>query len=225
MDYRDLASSKKHALHPHPSLQQASRSTSLAPPILNHAHNNFLPLTDNTIRTLDIYLHGITHQQMTIADEDKTRPLYTVENSPSGLFSSRNLTIYKAADTENPEPGFVGTAMFGKFDFHGHSVDMSLNHHSLTYVSPAFEQRLCWETDGEWGVDLVLVGAKKEFIARIDPSLSGCSTFGQLHIFNGAIGTAALDEIVVSGCAFVQYERRIRNRTSAGGGAATGGAY
>ncbi|KAL8877769.1 MAG: hypothetical protein Q9192_008603 [Flavoplaca navasiana] len=162
---------------------------------------------------------------MTIADEDKTHPLYTVENSPSRLFSSRNLTIYKAADIENSKPGVIGTSAFSKLDFHGHSVDMSLSHHSLTYVSPAFEQRLWWETDGEWGVDLVLVDAKKELIAQIDASLSGCSTFGQLHISNGAIDSAALDEIVVSGCAFLQYERRRRNRTSAGGGAATGGAY
>lgn len=206
-------------------MPQASRFTSPASPIQNHAHNNLLPLTDNTTRTLDIYLHGITHEQMTIADEDKSSPLYIVENSPSSLFSSHNLTIYKAADIENPKPAVVGTAMFGKLDFHGHSVDMSLNHHSLMYVSPTFEQRLWWETDGEWGVDLLLVDAKKQLIAKIDATLSGCSTFGQLHIFNGAIGRAALDEIVVSGCAFLQYQRRRRSRTSAGGGAATGGAY
>lgn len=163
---------------------------------------------------------------MTIADEDKTHPLYTVEHGPGGLFSSsHNLTIYKPADMDNPKPGVIGTAAFGKLDFHGHSVDMSLHHHYLKYMSPAFKQQLCWETDGDWGVDLVLVNAKKEVVAKIDASLSGCSTFGQLHISNGAIGTAALDEIVVSGCAFVQYERRRRSRTSAGGGAATGGAY
>lgn len=73
-------------------------------------------------------------------------------------------------------------------------------------------------------MDLVLVNGRKEWIAKFDAALWSMGMIGKLHIANGGITGAALDEIVVSGCAFVEHERRRRQRSSTGAvGSRTGG--
>lgn len=67
---------------------------------------------------------------------------------------------------------------------------------------------MCWECDGVWGADLVLVNGRSEWIARFDASLFSMSKSGKINIVNGGIMGMALDEVVVSGCAMVQLQRR-----------------
>ncbi|KAI4259643.1 MAG: hypothetical protein L6R42_004477 [Xanthoria sp. 1 TBL-2021] len=236
MDYKDMASDEKHGLHPHPLPQRAPPSTSHNSPLMNRAHNSLPPAPDyNTPRTLHIYLDGLTQRHMTIADADKTHPLYTIDQNSGGILSSTpHMTISQPQSPNNPTPAVIGTATFHnmkrtiELEFQGQLVSMDsegIFSRSYAFMSPAFGQRLWWECDGIWGADLVLVNARKEWIAKFDSSLFSWSKLGKLHISNGAISGATLDEIVVSGCAFMQHERRRRNRSSAGGGAASGGAY
>ncbi|KAL8999382.1 MAG: hypothetical protein Q9169_001808 [Polycauliona sp. 2 TL-2023] len=222
MDYRDISSGKRHSLHFHQSSPRASPS--LGPPVLDHT----------TARILYVYIDGMTLRHITIADDQfKTKLLYTIEHNSGGTLSSPpRLTIAKCQSTANPNEAVIGTATLqgGAIDFvsHGHSVSMDRNSffgHSYAFMSPAFRQRLFWETEGIWGVDLVLVNGQREWIAKFDASLFSTSNAGRLHISNKAMSEAALDEIVISGCGFLQNERRKRSRTSAGGGAASGGAY
>lgn len=65
----------------------------------------------------------------------------------------------------------------------------------------------------------MLVNGRREWIARFDASLFSMSKTGKIHVVNGGINGAALDEIVVSGCAMVQHERRRRASSGGGGGA------
>ncbi|KAI4112070.1 MAG: hypothetical protein LQ339_000077 [Xanthoria mediterranea] len=236
MDYKDMGLDEKHGLYHHPIPPHTSPSTSHVSPLTNRAHNRLPPAPDNnTPRTLHIYLDGLTQRHMTIADADKTHPLYTVDQNSGGIFSSTpHITISQPQTANNSTPAVVGTATFHnmkrsiELDVHGQPISMDsegIYTRSYGFMSPAFGQRLWWECEGIWGADLVLANARKEWIAKFDSSLFSWSKVGKLYIANGAISGAALDEILVGGCAFLQHERRRRSRSSAGGGAASGGAY
>ncbi|KAL8767016.1 MAG: hypothetical protein Q9209_006370 [Squamulea sp. 1 TL-2023] len=229
MDYRHSLPNGKHGLQPQPSPQYTSRSASPVVPIASVAKNDLPPAPDyNTPRLLHIYKDGITHRHMTIANADKTHPLYTVKQNSGSIFSSvPHMTITQPQSTNNPTPAVIGTTTFHNWSrtvdltFHGNPVPLEsegIFTRSYAFASPAFEERLRWECDGIWGADLVLVNGKKEWIAKFDASLFSMSKIGKLHIVNGAINGAALDEIVVSGCAFAEHERRRRNSRSAAAG-------
>ena len=69
----------------------------------------------------------------------------------------------------------------------------------------------------------MLVNAQNEWIARFDAGTWSMSKSGKLMIANGGISGFALDEIVVTGCAMVQKERRTKqNKGACGGGFAAG---
>ncbi|KAL8731383.1 MAG: hypothetical protein Q9166_003475 [cf. Caloplaca sp. 2 TL-2023] len=182
----------------------------------------------NTPRTLHIYKDGLTHRHMTIADADKTHPLYTITQNSGGVFSSKpHMTITQPQSVNNPIPAVIGTATFHNWsrtidlEFHGHPVSLDSEGvftRSYAFYSPAFGEKLRWECDGLFGADLALVNGKREWIAIFDASLLSMSKIGKLRVVNGGIAGAALDEIVVSGCAFVQHERRRRQSSSAGAG-------
>ena len=182
-----------------------------------------------------MYIDGITLRHITIANEDKTQHLYTIDHNYGGILSpSPHMTIAKRQNTANPNDAVIGTATLHslkrtiEFECHGSPITMGsegLFSHSFSFMSPAMGRQLYWETEGMWGADLVLASGQKEWVAKIDASLFSTSRFGKLHISDKVSDSAALDEIVIGGCAFVQYERRRRSRTSAGGGMASGGGY
>ncbi|KAI4138252.1 MAG: hypothetical protein L6R39_006887 [Caloplaca ligustica] len=183
----------------------------------------------NTPRILHIYRDGLTHRHMTITDMDKSHPLYQMDQNSGSVFSSKpHMTISQPAPSDPASKTIIGTATFHSWsrtidlEFHGRPVSFEsegIFTRSYAYSSPAFGERLRWECDGVWGADLVLVNGRREWIARFDASLFSMSKTGKIHVVNGGINGAALDEIVVSGCAMVQHERRRRASSGGGGGA------
>ncbi|KAI4151034.1 MAG: hypothetical protein LQ341_000983 [Variospora aurantia] len=182
----------------------------------------------NTPRILHIYRDGLTHRHMTITDMDKSHPLYRMDQRSGSVFSSKpHMTISQASSPRTT----IGTATFHSLsrtidlEFHGSAVPFEsegIFTRAYAYASPAFGERLRWECDGIWGADLVLVNARKEWIARFDASLFSMSKTGKIHVVHGGITGAALDEVVVSGCAMMQHERR-RRSSSGGAGVGYGG--
>ncbi|KAL8663188.1 MAG: hypothetical protein Q9168_008138 [Polycauliona sp. 1 TL-2023] len=166
---------------------------------------------------------------MTITDMDKSHPLYTMDQNSASLFSSKpHMTI-----TSSASGSAIGTATFHNWS---RGIDLEIHGHALTfdsegmftraygYHSPAFGgEKLRWESDGFWGGDLVLVNGRKEWIARFDASMFSMSKTGKIQVVNGGIMGAALDEIIVTGCAMVEMQRRRRRSNAAGAGAAGGG--
>ncbi|KAI4088977.1 MAG: hypothetical protein LQ344_005729 [Seirophora lacunosa] len=191
----------------------------------------------NTPRILHIYRDGLTHRHMTITDMDKSHPLYQMDQNSGSAFSSKpHMTISQPSSRPGGGGGGNTPAVVGTATFHTWSRTIDLELHgrpvpfesegfftrAYAYASPAFGERLRWECDGVWGADLVLVNARKEWIARFDASLFSMTKTGKIHVVHGGITGAALDEIVVSGCAMMQHERR--RRSSSGGAADAAGA-
>ena len=183
----------------------------------------------DTPRILHIYLDGITHRHMTITDMDKSTPLYHIDQNSGGIFSSKPHMTITAPQAGN---ALVGTATFHNsfnrtvdMTFRGNSIPVSLESDGFftrahSFHCPSFGERLIWQCEGIFGADLVLVNERKEWIARFDASLFSIGKNGKIQVVNGAIQGDALNDIVVSGCAMVQYERRRRRNNSGGGGGA-----
>ncbi|KAL8894575.1 MAG: hypothetical protein Q9207_008473, partial [Kuettlingeria erythrocarpa] len=157
-------------------------------------------------RILHIYRDGITSRHMTITDMDKSHPLYQVDQNSGSLFSSKpHMTISQPSPSPNTPATTIGTATFHNWsrtiDLEFHGVPVSFEPEGdfttrYTFRSPAFGMLLRWECHGRWGADLVRVNPQKEWIARFDASLFSLSKTGKIHVVNGGITGAALDEIV-----------------------------
>ena len=170
-------------------------------------------------RFLHIYLDGMTHRHLTIKDEDKRTPLYTVAANSGSIFSSKpHMRIFRGA---SPEPSMLA----GTADFHTYSrtVDLII-HGRMTSMEATglftrghvFESSigpLKWEGDGIFSADLVLVNDRKEWIAKFHNSGFSLGKEGKLEISNGEIAGSFLDEIVVSGLGMVEQQRRSRNNS------------
>ncbi|KAL8759054.1 MAG: hypothetical protein Q9184_003743 [Pyrenodesmia sp. 2 TL-2023] len=203
------------------------RSPSPSSNLISHASGAPAPAY-NTPRILHIYRDGLTSRHMTITDMDKSHPLYHITQSRSS-FSKPHITIHhpssSSSSSSNPGPT-IGTVEFHSFsrtiDLHIHNLPIAFQPDGIftrayAYHSPSFGEKLRWECDGIWGSDLVLVNGRKEWIARFEASVFAVSKAGKIHIADGGIGGKALDEIVVSGYAMVQHERRRRNNGAAAG--------
>ena len=75
---------------------------------------------------------------------------------------------------------------------------------------------LKWEGDGIFNTNLVLVNENKEWIAKFHNSTFSMGKEGKLEISNGNIAGAFLDEVVVSGVAMVEQERKKRSHNGGG---------
>ncbi|KAL8853904.1 MAG: hypothetical protein Q9221_001211 [Calogaya cf. arnoldii] len=210
-----LALDDQHGLHPHPSSQHTSRSTSPISPSMTLAHNNVSPsANDNTTKalysTLSLSAYG---SRITRAiDPYNIHPQYTFEyHSGSPFSTSPHITITKTQNTSKSTPAAVGTVKFHHLTreidiaVHGKMVSMDLEGN---FRSLALRQLLSWETEDVWSKEMVLSNARKQFIAKLDSSF----TRWKLIISNDVINEGALDEIVVSGCAFHEYTRRLRSK-------------
>ncbi|KAL8744242.1 MAG: hypothetical protein Q9190_003486 [Brigantiaea leucoxantha] len=208
--------------------QPEAQNLPLVPPTMPSAPP---PPEYNTPRVLHIYRDGITSRHMTVADMDKTRPLYAVHRNTGSIFSSKpHMRITGPVTPQNPNPPMVGTASFHQMsrrvdmEFYGHAVELSpggIFTRTMSFISPAFGQTLKWSCDGVFGADLILTNGNKEWLAKFDHSVFSITKEGKLHI-PGGISGPALDEIVVSGFAMIEHERRRRqsNSAAAGGGGA-----
>ncbi|KAL8656224.1 MAG: hypothetical protein Q9226_002737 [Calogaya cf. arnoldii] len=225
--------SEKHQAPPYPGPPTSAPNTFMrAPSPMSKATGpppTGPPAPDyNTPRILHIYRDGISSRHMTITDMDKSHPLYQMDQNSGTVFSSKPyMTISQPSRSPSTPATNIGTATFHNWsrtidlEFHGRAVSFDsegMFTRAYAFQSLAFGDKLRWECDGIWGADLVLVNGRKEWIAKFDASLFSMSKTGKIHVVNGAITGAALDEIVVGGCAMVQHEWRRRNSSAAGGG-------
>ncbi|KAL8655569.1 MAG: hypothetical protein Q9226_002994 [Calogaya cf. arnoldii] len=214
-----LALDDQHGLHPQPSSQNTSRSTSPISPSMPLAHNVSPLADDNTTKalysTLSLSAYG---SQITRAkDPYNIHPQYTFEyHSGSPFSTSPHITITKTQNTSYSTPAAVGTVKFHhltrEIDIAVHGMLLSMDLEG-NYRSLALRQLLSWETGHVWSKEMVLSNARKHFIAKLDSSF----TRGTLIISNDVINEGALDEIVVSGCAFYEHHRRLRSKNLAPG--------
>lgn len=168
-------------------------------------------------RLLHIYLDGLTHRHLTVRDSDKLTPLYTVATNSGTIFSSKpHMRIFRGGTSpETATP--IGTA-----DFHTYSrtVDLTVHGRAVTMDPSGLFTRahqfrssigaLKWEGNGVFSNDLVLVNERNEWIAKFHNSKFSMGKEGKLEISNGNLTEAFLDEVVVSGLAMVEHERRSR---------------
>ncbi|KAL9577549.1 MAG: hypothetical protein Q9203_007417, partial [Teloschistes exilis] len=177
-------------------------------------------------RTLHIYSDSSwSSRNVTIADADRSHPLYTLTKNSGGFFSSKPHMTVTSAQTST----VIGAATFHSMsrkvdlDLHGKPVlfePEGMWTRSYSYASPAFGyDRLKWKCKG-WGSDLVLVNSNKEWIAKFDAAVWAMKKMGRLEVGDGGIAGAALDEIVVSGLTMIEIERRRNASASAGANAA-----
>ncbi|KAL9580842.1 MAG: hypothetical protein Q9212_004251 [Teloschistes hypoglaucus] len=184
----------------------------------------------STSRTLHVYSDSSwSSRNMTIADADRSHPLYTLTRNSGGWLSSKPHLTVTSAQTS----AVVGSATFHsmsrkvELDLHGKHVlfePEGLFTRSHGFASPAFGyDRLTWKCKG-WGSDLILVNSRNQWIARFDAAVWAMKKVGKLEVGDGGIAGAALDEIVVSGLTMVEFERRRKSSNSAAAGSAGAGA-
>ena len=125
------------------------------------------------------------------------------------------MRIYRGV-SETPD------SMIGTVTFHGTSrrVDMEmrgqaveLSPDGLFTKSHSFRSgtdMLKWKSDGVFTSDLVLVNAKKEWIAKFLNAAFSVSKQGKLEIVNRDLDGEILDQVVVSAMAMIELERRRR---------------
>ncbi|KAL8919589.1 MAG: hypothetical protein Q9208_006706 [Pyrenodesmia sp. 3 TL-2023] len=182
------------------------------------------------LRILLMHRDGFTYRHMTITDKEDW-PLYRMDQKYGGLFNFKpHMTISRPAESPKTRATTVGTANFHRrstimdLEIHGHPVPfypekqirgladpkrVAWVTRSYAYQSPAFKQQMRWEMYGNQGADMMLVDERRRWLARFDTFMFMMKTTGRIEVV-GSITGAALDEIVVGGCAMVQHEKKLR---------------
>ena len=75
-----------------------------------------------------------------------------------------------------------------------------------------------------WSADLVCVTERGDWVARFGNSTWSVSKQGRIEVVNRDFPREVLDELVVSGLAMVELERRRRSNNAAAAGAGGAGA-
>lgn len=88
---------------------------------------------------------------------------------------------------------------------------------SRSYTFPSSIGILRWEHEGAFTADLCCVTERGEWVARFDNAAWSVTKEGKLEIGDGGMEREMLDEVVVSGLAMIEHERRMRSRSNGGG--------
>ncbi|MCJ1469551.1 hypothetical protein MMC07_008185 [Pseudocyphellaria aurata] len=188
------------------------------------------PYTSSS-RMLHIYTEGFRGRRMNILDSDKSTPVYIVNKNSGGCFSSKpHMRFCRPPTPQSPLEVQIGSASFHTWS---RSVDLdfgsstsSLSSKGVFTRSTEFQSSvglLTWKHDTAFGNDLRLVNAEGNWLARFVGNVFAWKKRGSLEISPGVnFGPGLLDEIVISGLAMVEAERRRRNANSAAAGSAGG---
>lgn len=168
-------------------------------------------------RFLHIYVEGLTRRRMTIFDSDKTTPIYIVNSNSGGCFSSKpHMRFCRPPTPSSTTETQIGSASFRTWS---RAVELEFGS-SAVYLEPKgaltrsteFQSSvglLTWQHDSALGSDLRLVNAEGNWLARFEGNTFSLSKTGKLEIAGGVQwGPGLLDEIVISGIAMVEAERR-----------------
>ena len=165
------------------------------------------------------------HRRSTILDSDKRTPLYTITANSGGIFSSKpHMTILNAA-TGAPVGTVTFHSMSSDIDIQIHGRDMSFDKPKVfssahQFHSLAVGQAFSWKKDGMFsGGDLKCVDGSGQECAFFESSNWALSKDGKIELAPTIQGPF-MDEIVVTGIAAIENQRRQNARSSGGGGGA-----
>ena len=206
---------------PYTSVPAPSSST----PSQQHHQHGASPFDGSsapTPRTFHIYHHGLSGRKQTVMENDKTTKAYDVERHS---MSKPHIRITSGGATGH-EVGAVN------FHFFSRTLDLVVNGspvqldpagwftRSFTFMSSI--GKLKWEYISMWGKTMACVTENGEWLARFDWSVWAMKKDGKLDIVNTQLPQGLVDELVVSGLAMVEVERRRRNNAAASGSSASG---
>ena len=186
--------------------------------------------SSSSSRLLHVYHSGTIHRKIQILGPEKTTVLYTVEPDSGGLFSSKpHLTVYKA-DTNT----VVGTATFHSFS---ETVDMVIHNSAISFSSSGIftsahewtslagaigggqGMRFKWKMGGFLhGDDMRCSDQEDRVCAKFESSGWALKKDGKFEVAP-SVGGALMDEVIVSGLAMLELQRRKKNNASAGAAA------
>ena len=170
-------------------------------------------------RTLHIYREGFTQKRGTIYDSDKTTPLYLLRNSWSADWSPSKPHIEILSPSTSQTIATVTFHAFSRtidFLIHGHPLPLDAAGwftRSHTFQSPIGV--LKWEATSIWGYSLQCITESGEWLARFDTAYWSMKKEGRLEIVSRELPQQLVDQLVVTGLAMVELEKR----NSRGGGA------
>ena len=177
-------------------------------------------------RLLHMYHEGWTRKKIQILDSDKVTPLYTVQANRGSFFSSKpHITIQNALTG-----AVVGTVTFQHMS---RSIDLQIHGEEVTFDKPkvfttshifrsvATGRNITWKRDGILsGGDLICINEEDQVYATFEINAWAAHKDGKFEL-GADIQGPLMDEIMVSGLAAVEFQRRQRQRScSSGGGGA-----
>lgn len=187
--------------------------------VLTKANHRQPPKMLESTRILHLYKKGITGGKAQILDSDKQTVLYEIDIH-STHFGSPDITLYRGRGSpqENPRGALVGTANFHSLSrttdlkIVGNSAVIPLQAQGIFSSSRTFDSiigPLKWQQDGLISRDLSLVNPQGEWFARFQ-YVTAVSKWGRFEIAPGVPkgGDRLLDEIVLSGFAILENQRR-----------------
>ena len=169
--------------------------------------------------TLHLYKTGLTHSALHILDSDKQTCLYEIKTHS---WSSPDVSLYRpaaATAAPNNNPTLCGSA---KFHTWSRTIDLQiggdrpipLQAHGIFTSTRTFESCV-----GElrWKQDMRLLNAREELLATFK-RVTAVSKWGRFEMTSRVAdgGQRLVDEIVLSGVALLEQNRREKNASAAG---------
>lgn len=174
-------------------------------------------------RLLHVYHKGWYHRKTTILDSDKVTPLYTIDANDGTVFSSKpHMKIYNASTNS-----IIGTVCFHwvslsiDLEIHGTPVDFKragLFSYTHVFRSPSTGRTFSWKRDGFFsGGDLKCIDDKDQRCAGFECSSWAMKKDGKFELAPRVQGPL-MDELVITGIAEVEFQKRQQNSSAGGGG-------
>lgn len=184
-------------------------------------------------RLLHFNVEGKKKRLITILDSDKTTPIYIINSHALSLSGPKPHMHFCHPST----PSSALETHIGSASFHSLSrtIDLEFGSSSVSFKpkgsftrSFQFQSTVgpcTWEYESILGSNIRLVNAEGNWLARLESKPHSESKGGQMEIA-GIVqwGPGLLDEIVISGMAMMEADRRVHYYSTAGGDVAGAGA-
>ena len=179
-------------------------------------------------RILQLTREGLSQRKAHLYEADGKTPAYEIKSSYSAEWSSSKPQIEITS-------AYTGQKM-GSINFHSMSrrIDLVINGRTVPLEYNGWSDRsyrfmssvgpLKWAATSTMGAGLACTTERNEWLAKFDTSWFSMRGKGTLEIVNGGLPPGLVDELVVSGLAMVENDRRNAAAATSGGAAAGAGA-
>lgn len=178
--------------------------------------------------TLDLYQTGFTHGTLHILGTDKQTRLYEIKTHS---WTSPDVSLYRpaaTAATPSANPTLCGTA---KFHIWSRTIDLQIGEDQPIplQATGVFSSTRTFEScvgELKWKKDMRLLNAREKLLATFTP-VTAVSKWGRLEMtpLVAEGGQRLVDEVVLSGVALLEQDRREKKASAVGEvGSAAGGA-